>query len=519
MLRVTVCFLVGLFSFSVFAQTDDLMIVEYQDYDPGDGFQIKILNPTATSINLSNYYLQVYNNGNLTASSSSQLTGALGAGKTLIIGNNHSCTSDLSLAVSGVNNDDCIAITLGNSTNFVDMINLYGVGVKPMIDNQNNAMFHKKLVRDNGNCTRYTSTDGVSNNSWKASPSANNPGWTVSGTTCLTAGSTFQAGPTAVESFSACEGETVVIPASGVSITSDTTFTEMRSNPGGCDSTITVTVTFLPQPTSTKVINACEGDVVSHLGFNLTSDTTFEVTVPNLVSCDSLITYHVIFNPSPSATEYYEFCAGTSVDVNGILVSADTTVIELRPNGNTCDSLIYMEITFVGEQASGDWIYLDEDSTFIRAVNTSGGNVAQTAFFWGDNSETIQAGASQAQHTYSEPGLYNLKIVSESDLGCTDTVSFDVWVPEDVLNKKLFIPNVFTPNGDGANDLFAIKGNDVLSYHIQIYTRWGQLIFESNDIEKPWDGKYNGQFCPEGTYLYHVISDGEKQNGFLTLFR
>lgn len=77
---------------------------------------------------------------------------------------------------------------------------------------------------------------------------------------------------------------------------------------------------------------------------------------------------------------------------------------------------------------------------------------------------------------------------------------------------KVFIPNAFTPNGDGINDLYKVSGSGAINgtetefdnFRIVIINRWGETVFETNDIYKGWDGTYKGINCPIGTYVYHV---------------
>jgi gliding motility-associated-like protein len=69
----------------------------------------------------------------------------------------------------------------------------------------------------------------------------------------------------------------------------------------------------------------------------------------------------------------------------------------------------------------------------------------------------------------------------------------------------IYVPTAFTPNGDGLNDVFKPKLN-CLSYefHCTIFNRWGQKIFETNDINKGWDGNYSGNKLPPGSYVYYI---------------
>lgn len=75
-----------------------------------------------------------------------------------------------------------------------------------------------------------------------------------------------------------------------------------------------------------------------------------------------------------------------------------------------------------------------------------------------------------------------------------------------VLDKFAFyVPNSFTPNNDGINDVFLPRVANILKYHLMIYNRYGQCIFQSIDPEESWDGTYNGEKCPTGTYIWMII--------------
>jgi gliding motility-associated-like protein len=88
--------------------------------------------------------------------------------------------------------------------------------------------------------------------------------------------------------------------------------------------------------------------------------------------------------------------------------------------------------------------------------------------------------------------------------------------------KSFFIPNVFSPNGDNINDVWNIKAlQDYSNCIVEIYNRWGQLLFRSYGYQKPWDGTYNGQVLPVATYYYLIdLRNGEKPiAGSVTLLR
>ena len=78
---------------------------------------------------------------------------------------------------------------------------------------------------------------------------------------------------------------------------------------------------------------------------------------------------------------------------------------------------------------------------------------------------------------------------------------------------KFYIPNAFTPNGDGLNDTFGVIGEGVIDYNIQIYDRWGKLIFQSNGSNAEWDGTFENKVVPTGVYVYQISGTGQSKDG------
>ena len=89
----------------------------------------------------------------------------------------------------------------------------------------------------------------------------------------------------------------------------------------------------------------------------------------------------------------------------------------------------------------------------------------------------------------------------------------------------LYAPNAFSPDGDGVNDHFQIRGQGVEDYNLEIYNRWGQMVFQSENISTKWNGEYRGKQVPIGTYVYQVkgisVSGNEVmvKDGFVALVR
>lgn len=113
---------------------------------------------------------------------------------------------------------------------------------------------------------------------------------------------------------------------------------------------------------------------------------------------------------------------------------------------------------------------------------------------------------SDAEHRYTfmEKGNYRaVVVVSNSDCEL-DSVEFTISVSESML----LIPNVFTPNGDGANDEFRVAYRSLKEFHCWVYNRWGHLVYEWTDPAKGWDGTIGGKPAAEGAYFYVIRALG-----------
>ena len=119
--------------------------------------------------------------------------------------------------------------------------------------------------------------------------------------------------------------------------------------------------------------------------------------------------------------------------------------------------------------------------------------------------------------------LYTVIVFNNNDCKNQDTVSVQV-VNYDCSMNNIFIPNAFTPNGDGVNDTFMIRSSVLKSMHLEIYDRWGHKVFESDNISQGWNGMYKGQPAPFDAYGYYFTGEclqGEKvtQKGNVTLLK
>ncbi|MBC7695306.1 MAG: gliding motility-associated C-terminal domain-containing protein [Burkholderiales bacterium] len=153
-------------------------------------------------------------------------------------------------------------------------------------------------------------------------------------------------------------------------------------------------------------------------------------------------------------------------------------------------------------------------------VNFTNSSTGANSYSW-TFGNGLTSGSTNPSTVYNNTGTYTVMLVASSNF-CSDTIT-RIIIAEDGFTIE--IPNVFTPNGDGANDVFHIKTTGVKSAEGYIYNRWGQLLFSWDVLNNSWDGKAtNGENCPDGTYYYliKVIDKKDKEHiapGYLLIAR
>ena len=122
---------------------------------------------------------------------------------------------------------------------------------------------------------------------------------------------------------------------------------------------------------------------------------------------------------------------------------------------------------------------------------------------WDFGDGTTSNSPTPEEHKYLDSGSYAIKLVVENSLGCTDSIVRTVKITTPLL---VYIPDAFTPNEDGINDVFLPKGEGIGEYSLKIYDRWGNLIFITDDINKGWDGIANNgtEYAQIDVYVYVV---------------
>ncbi|PYF70025.1 Ig-like domain-containing protein [Pedobacter nutrimenti] len=158
----------------------------------------------------------------------------------------------------------------------------------------------------------------------------------------------------------------------------------------------------------------------------------------------------------------------------------------------------------------------------------NGATIYEVSTDGGQSWKQPSSGPSGLTHVISglkPTNVVNIRVRAKGQLDCqTSAASSSDGTADNPLKNGVFVPNTFTPNGDGNNDVFYAYGNTIAKLKMRIYNQWGQFIFESQNIQTGWDGTYKGQLQPTGVYVYLLdleFTDGttSTKKGTITLLR
>ena len=270
-------------------------------------------------------------------------------------------------------------------------------------------------------------------------------------------------------------------------------FVEVQDGCGGEDETA-ATLVIPDVPMTLAVSNdtvICRGEALSLSAYATGGEEGFVYSWPSI--------------PAFGETQYVapSLSASYPVDVTDIC-------------GETLSATIDVEVQYVYSDFFTSYL-TDTEIEFIATPEPACGNCD---FDWdfgdGNTSEEVNP-----IHQYDGLGDYYAQLTVTNPLGCTDSAYTLVEGP--VL---IYIPNAFTPNNDGMNDAFKVVISEVTRYELDIFNRWGELVFHSEDPDEVWIGNVNGgeHYAPEGMYNYRLKwkgarTDAEEMLGTFQLMR
>ncbi|PJB15137.1 MAG: hypothetical protein CO118_04955 [Flavobacteriales bacterium CG_4_9_14_3_um_filter_32_8] len=330
-----------------------------------------------------------------------------------------------------------------------------------------------------------------------------------------------------------CQGDSILL--GGAYQTSSGVYTDNLTTTNGCDSIISTTLTV--DPTITIPVNAaiCQGDSILLGGAFQTAAGTYYDTYTTSLGCDSIIETTLTVNPLGSITvnpvvpvcfdspiiltatgsgngviTWYSDAAGTIVVGTGSPLSINSTSIGTftfyANEAGTCSSGMDSVVVVVGGVIAGFNATPTTGpiplSVFFDNTSSTGAGIT----YWWDFGNGDTSTVFEPSTIYTNIGGYTVTLIV-TDGFCFDTTSITI----DAFGESvILIPNVFTPNVDGSNDVFTVDGVNLESVDCVIFNRWGQKMYSWNNVNGFWDGRTtSGSECPDGTYFYIINALGQ----------
>ena len=274
----------------------------------------------------------------------------------------------------------------------------------------------------------------------------------------------------------------------------------LRIGNNGCflEDTVKVNI-FKSQLSIVGPSGICLGDTVNLSVLNLGGDTLMYDWSPDLEILSGDFTNSILVEPN--ATTLFSVIASS---LNGCSVTLSKNIY-VSP----------LPVLSVLASSSRDTIFAGES---IQLTSTPAGY----NYVWSPASTLSNA---TVQNPTATPARTTLYTVIVSDSGCTRSDDVLVTVIELICGPPdLFVPNAFTPNGDGDNDKLFVRGNNISNMSFRIYHRWGEKVFETTNQDEGWDGKYKGKECDPAVFVYYLdvkCLGGEdyQEKGNITLIR
>lgn len=288
---------------------------------------------------------------------------------------------------------------------------------------------------------------------------------------------------------SLCAGNTLSLTAGTIA-----GYTYNWSGPAGFTSNATN-----PVITPVDLMNSGTYSLYIVNGYCMSDTATVEISVaeqPIVIACaDVVICFGDTANltaTSSTGNQIWSIGSGS----NSIFVNPTSTTTYSVEATNMCGTVFdYVTVT-VNPLPSCD---AGSDITLLLGESGVLNGSGSGTYLWTPSTDLSCNTCSDPAFTIPESQYFYLTVTDAN--GCSNTDSVFVFISDE---SSIFIPNAFTPNGDGNNDIFLVEGDDIATVDMSIFNRWGDEIFRSNDKTVGWNGKYKGVAVEPVVYVYKI---------------
>lgn len=314
-----------------------------------------------------------------------------------------------------------------------------------------------------------------------------------------------------------CQGDTGVlaVTASG----GDSTYTYSWAPGGSTSSTLKVSPTSSTVYTVT-VSDGCSPTSTGTVLVNLFPSRPISFTADSLTGCQALCINFVDSVAGVLKTITWNFGDGGTANITNpthcysapgvytveLTVTNDSgcVVSKTKPN---------MITVYPDPKANFSWTpqyptNIDPTIGFIGSETDTTSKIISWVWSFGDKTDSTSF-TQNTIHTYGDTGVYCPQLIVTDMHGCHDTIDHCIDIKPQFT---IYIPNAFTPNGDGLNDVFLPKGDYIENFEMYVFDRWGEQIYHTTNINQGWDGTMHGNKVQEDTYVYLITCTDPENN-------
>ena len=328
------------------------------------------------------------------------------------------------------------------------------------------------------------------------------------------------------DTFITCPGEVIPLTAQAAGGVGIGAYTYAWTPWGGANQSINVS----PGTTTTFTVTATDSCGVVFAAEQVTI-TVLPYTYPQVTVADQLT------------------CSGVDVDLTAVVAGglpqygyqwSDTTfgndsLVTINPTATAsytvvvsdyCNNTDTASATVTISTVTAGFYFTNVTNSMLNFTDQSSSNAVAWHWLFDEivNGDPAEAWTQNATYTYGDTGVYAVQLIVTNAEGCTDTAVEYITVLPDMY---FYFPSAFTPNNDGLNDHFTGYGLGLEKYKMMIFNRWGEMLYETDDMNKGWDGRVRSTFAEQEVYVavFHLEGDVDgvkkkvKYIGRVTLIR